>query len=142
VHLDSQSGIMNLVRRLLTRPNKQQSARLCVVNRTREIQLAHSIEVADEASTRRKGLLGRMNLAAGEGLWIVPCEAVHTFGMKFPIDLVFLDRNKIVKKVKHNVVPGRLSMCLSAHSVLELASGAIQSTGTLPGDKLEFGSAA
>jgi len=113
-----------------------------VVNRTREIQLAHSIEVADEASTRRKGLLGRMNLAAGEGLWIVPCEAVHTFGMKFPIDLVFLDRNKIVKKVKHNVVPGRLSMCLSAHSVLELASGAIQSTGTLPGDKLEFGSAA
>jgi uncharacterized membrane protein (UPF0127 family) len=133
---------MNLVRRLLTRPNKQQSPRLCVVNRTREIQLAHSIEVADEASTRRKGLLGRVNLAAGEGLWIVPCEAVHTFGMKFPIDLVFLDRNKIVKKVKHNVVPGRLSMCLSAHSVLELASGAIQLSGTLPGDKLEFGSAA
>jgi uncharacterized membrane protein (UPF0127 family) len=129
---------MNLVRRLLTRPRRAQSARLNVVNRTREIQLAHSIELADDASTRRKGLLGRTNLAAGEGLWIVPCEAIHTFGMKFPIDLVFLDRNMVVKKVRHDVMPGRLSMCLSAHSVLELASGSIRLTGTLPGDKLEF----
>jgi Uncharacterized conserved protein len=58
--------------------------------------------------------------------------------MKFPIDLVFLDRNMVVKKVRHDVMPGRLSMCLSAHSVLELASGSIRLTGTLPGDKLEF----
>jgi uncharacterized membrane protein (UPF0127 family) len=130
---------MNLVRRLLTRPRREQSARLNVVNRTREIQLAHSIEVADDASTRRKGLLGRATLSAGEGLWIVPCEAIHTFGMKFPIDLVFLDRNKIVKKVRQNVVPGRLSMCLSAHSVLELAPGSVRLTGTTPGDRLEFG---
>jgi len=133
---------MNLVRRLLTRPSRpsrEQSVRLNVMNRTRQIQLAHSIEVADEASTRRKGLLGRTNLLAGEGLWIVPCEAIHTFGMKFPIDLVFLDRNKVVKKVRHNVVPGRLSICLSAHSVLELASGSIRLSGTLPGDALEIG---
>jgi hypothetical protein len=129
---------MNLVKRLLARPHREQSARLNVTNRTREIQLAHSIEVADDAFTRRRGLLGRTALAAGEGLWIVPCEAIHTFGMKFPIDLVFLDRNKIVKKVRHNVVPGRLSMCLSAHSVLELASGAIRLTGTTTGDRLEF----
>lgn len=129
---------MNLVRRLLTRPRRAQSARLNVVNRTREIQLAHSIEVADDAPTRRKGLLGRTNLVAGEGLWIVPCEAIHTFGMKFPIDLVFLDRNMVVKKVRHDVAPGRLSICLSAHSVLELAAGSIRLTGTLPGDSLEF----
>ena len=130
---------MNFVRRLLTRPRRSQSARLNVLNRTRQIQLAHSIEVADDASTRRKGLLGRANLAAGEGLWIVPCEAIHTFGMKFSIDLVFLDRIKVVKKVRHSVVPGRLSLCLSAHSVLELASGSVRPTGTVPGDKLEFG---
>jgi uncharacterized membrane protein (UPF0127 family) len=59
--------------------------------------------------------------------------------MQFAIDLVFLDRDKVVKKVRYGVVPGRLSMCLSAHSVLELASGSVRPTGTVPGDKLEFG---
>jgi len=46
--------------------------------------------VADRPATRNKGLLGRNSLASGEGLWIVPCEAIHTFGMRFPIDLVYL----------------------------------------------------
>jgi uncharacterized membrane protein (UPF0127 family) len=98
------------------------------------------VEVADHGATRRKGLLGRSGLLAGEGLWIVPCESVHTFGMKFPIDLVYLDRNKKVKKVRHSVPPWRLSACLTAHSVVELASGTIQMTKTRPGDKLEFSS--
>ena len=129
---------MNLVRRLLTRPNKQQSARLCVVNRTREIQLAHSIEVADEASTRRKGLLGRVNLATGEGLWIVPCEAVHTFGMNFAIDLVYLDRRHRVVKTRSAVPPSRISGCLKAHSVLELPAGTVTATGTKAGDELSL----
>ncbi len=60
--------------------------------------------------------------------------------MKFPIDLVYLDRNKTVKKVRSGVSPWRLSACLSAHSVVELASGTIQKTHTRPGDKLEFSS--
>jgi uncharacterized membrane protein (UPF0127 family) len=131
---------MNLVRRLLATPHRvEQSPRFSVVNRTRQIQLAHSIEVADNASTRKKGLLGRRTIVVGEGLWIVPCEAIHTFGMKFSIDLVFLDRNKIVKKVRHDVAPGRISVCFSAHSVIELASGSVRLTGTAPGDELEFG---
>jgi hypothetical protein len=58
--------------------------------------------------------------------------------MQFPIDLVYLDRNKRVKKVRHAVPPWRLSACLSAHSVLELASGSVQRTQTKPGDELEF----
>ena len=61
--------------------------------------------------------------------------------MKFPIDLVYLDRNKKVKKIRSGVPPWRLSACLSAHSVVELASGTIQMTQTRPGDKLEFSSA-
>lgn len=112
--------------------------RMKISNLTRQVVLAHSVEVADHAATRRKGLLGRNELLAGEGLWIVPCESVHTFGMRFPIDLVYLDRSKEVKKVKSGVRPWRLSACLSAHSVVELASGAIQMTMTRPGDKLEF----
>ena len=95
------------------------------------------MQVADDSATRRKGLLGRDGLAPGEGLWIRPCEAVHTFGMRFAIDLVYLDRNLLVKKVRSNVAPWRFSGCLHAHSVLELASGTVQVTKTRAGDKLE-----
>jgi uncharacterized membrane protein (UPF0127 family) len=116
------------------------NSRMKISNLTRQVALAHCVEVADHGTTRRKGLLGRSSLPDGEGLWIVPCESVHTFGMKFPIDLVYLDRNKKVKKVRHSVPPWRLSACLTAHSVVELASGTIQMTQTRPGDKLEFSS--
>jgi uncharacterized membrane protein (UPF0127 family) len=112
--------------------------RLRVLNLTRHTTLASRLEVADSGPKRNKGLLGRERLSPGEGLWIIPCEAVHTFGMQFPIDLVYLDRNKQIKKLKSNVHPWRLSACLSAHSVMELPSGAIRSTQTQPGDTLEF----
>lgn len=112
--------------------------RLSISNLTRQVELAHNVDVADHGAKRRKGLLGRETLSAGDGLWIVPCEAVHTFGMQFPIDLVYLDRDKRVKKVRHGVPPWRLSGCLFAHSVLELASGSIRRTHTAPGDILGF----
>jgi uncharacterized membrane protein (UPF0127 family) len=115
--------------------------RLRVSNLTRQTVLASHAELADHGENRRRGLLGRQQLSPGEGLWITPCEAVHTFGMQFPIDLVYLDRNHRIKKVKSNVGPWRLSACLSAHSVLELASGTIRETQTMPGDKLEISSA-
>jgi uncharacterized protein len=113
---------------------------LKIWNVTRQALVAHCVEVADRGAARRKGLLGRDGLPEGEGLWIVPCESIHTFGMRFPIDLVYLDRNKKVKKVRSGVPPWRVSACFSAHSVLELASGTIQTTQTKPGDKLEFSS--
>jgi uncharacterized protein len=116
------------------------NSRMKISNLTRQVVLAHWVEVADHGATRRRGLLGRDALPAGEGLWIVPCESVHTFFMKFPIDLVYLDRNKKVKKVRSSVKPWRLSACLSAHSIIELASGTIETTQTRPGDVLEFSS--
>jgi hypothetical protein len=61
--------------------------------------------------------------------------------MQFPIDLVYLDRDKRVKKVRHCVRPWRLSACFSAYSVLELAPGAIRRTQTKPGDRLAFSAA-
>jgi uncharacterized membrane protein (UPF0127 family) len=115
-------------------------APLRISNLTRQTELAQCVEVADSGGKRRKGLLGREMLAAGEGLWIVPCESVHTFWMQFPIDLVYLDRDKRVKKVRNGVPPWRISACFSAHSVLELASGSIIRTQTKPGDRLEFSS--
>ena len=109
-----------------------------VTNRARGTILATRLEVADSAPKRTKGLLGRDGLGSGEGLWIVPCESVHTFFMRFAIDLVYLDRKNRVKKVRSVVGPWRFSACLTAHSVLELPAGTIRNTQTAAGDTLEF----
>lgn len=109
-----------------------------VRNRTRQTVVATGAEVADTARKRRTGLLKHERLEPGEGLWIVPCESVHTFFMKFPIDLVYLDRKRKVRKVRHAVGPWRMSMCLLAHSVLELPAGAARLSETRKGDILEL----
>ena len=112
--------------------------RLQVINVTRKTILATNAEAAKSGGARSKGLLGRDHLAPGEGMWIVPCEAVHTFFMRFAIDLVYLDRKNRIKKVASEVPPWRLSACLSAHSVLELPSGTVHSSKSCPGDFVEF----
>lgn len=109
-----------------------------VRNRTRDTVLAEQAGVADSSATRRTGLLKHESLPDGEGLWIAPCEAVHTFGMKFPIDVLYLDRKRKVLKVRERMVPWRISGCLRAHSVLELPAGMASRTGTVAGDELEF----
>ena len=119
-------------------PIRRAGVRLEARNRTRGSVLATEIDVADNGASRNRGLLGRDRLEAGEGLWIVPCESVHTFFMRFPIDLVYLDRGKRVKKVRSGVGPWRLSACLPAHSVLELPAGTIERTRTENGDEVEF----
>jgi uncharacterized protein len=111
---------------------------LQVINRTRGTVLATRLEVADSGPKRSKGLLGRDGLGRGEGIWIVPCESVHTFFMRFAIDLVYLDRKNQVKKIRKAVGPWRVSACLTAHSVIELPAGIIQTTLTQCGDTLEF----
>jgi uncharacterized protein len=109
-----------------------------VVNLARGMVLASSIEVADTSRTRRRGLLGRASLSPGEGLWIIPCESVHTLFMRFPIDLIYLDRQRRIKKLRSDVTPWRLSACFSADSVLELAAGTIRASRTEQGDMLAF----
>jgi len=109
-----------------------------VRNITRETEIASRIEVAGSNVKRSKGLLGRKGLAPGEGMWIIPCEAIHTFFMKFPIDLIYLDRKHRVKKTKTAVPAWRFSACLSAHSVLELPAGTVNATRTERGDSLEI----
>jgi hypothetical protein len=111
---------------------------LQVLNLTRDTILATRLEAARTSATRRKGLLGRDSFLPGEGLWIAPCESVHTFFMRFAIDLVYLDRKQQVRKVRSEVGPWRMSACWSAHSVLELPAGTIVATRTERGDSLEF----
>ena len=93
--------------------------------------------MADSSAARRTGLLRHERLEAGEGLWIVPCEAIHTFGMKFPIDVVFLSRQREVVKIVPALPRWRIAVCFRAHSVLELGAGQAEAAGLRIGDQLE-----
>jgi uncharacterized membrane protein (UPF0127 family) len=109
-----------------------------VRNQTRNADLGAAVDVADTSAKRRMGLLKHQRLEPGEGLWIVPCESVHTFFMKFPIDLVYLDKQRKVRKVRSAVPAWRMSACLTAHSILELPAGTAERTGTVAGDELSI----
>jgi uncharacterized protein len=100
--------------------------------------LGDVIQIADTSKKRRTGLLKHTGLTEGQGLWIVPCEAVHTFGMKFAIDVLFLSKKRKVLKVRKDMGRRRIALCLIAHSVLELPVGTIAATGTMVGDQLEL----
>ncbi len=112
--------------------------KVIVRNKTRDCLLGDAIERADTSQTRRTGLLKRTGLAKGEGLWILPCEGIHTFFMKFPIDVLFLNRKKQVVKALPSLGPWRLAMSLRGRSVLELPLGTIRETGTQRGDQIEI----
>jgi uncharacterized membrane protein (UPF0127 family) len=110
--------------------------RVLIRNQTRGTVLGEAVDLADTSAKRRTGLLKHERLEPGHGLWIVPCESVHTFFMKFPIDLVYVDKRHKVRKVRHAVAPWRMSACLSAHSVIELPAGTAEQSGTRAGDEL------
>lgn len=100
--------------------------------------IGDAIDSAQTSAERRTGLLKHDKLEEGAGLWIMPCEAVHTLFMKFALDLIYIDRKKRVRGVRRAVAPWRFSACFAAHSVIELPVGTIDRTGTQTGDELEF----
>ncbi len=102
-------------------------------------EIAGDLEVAETFRARTKGLLGKSSLPAGEGLLIRPCRGIHTFGMNFPIDVVFLDKCNHVVAFHKNLSPCRLTpIYLRAASVLELPAGAIEATHLTIGDEVEI----
>jgi len=123
--------------------NKSEHA-IYVYNKTRETFVATEATVADSYLRRLVGLLGKTRRWArlGAGLWIVPSRGVHTIGMMFPIDLIFLGKEKEVVHVEEHVRPFRISnVSLKAMSVLELPPHTIYRTGTKVGDQLEISAA-
>jgi uncharacterized membrane protein (UPF0127 family) len=100
--------------------------------------LADRADIADTSLKRRTGLLKHSGLAPGEGLWIVPSEGVHTFGMSFTIDVAFLNKQRVVLKTRPHMSQARISLCLRAHSVIELPAGTLDESGTMKGDQLEL----
>jgi uncharacterized protein len=111
-------------------------AKLRVLNKTRGTVVADRADIADTSAKRRTGLLKHTGLEPGEGLWITPCEGVHTIGMKFAIDVVFLNRHGKVLKIRPNMGRWRMALCLLAHSVLELPAGRLAETQTERKDHL------
>jgi uncharacterized membrane protein (UPF0127 family) len=102
-------------------------------------QLADNVTIANSLFKRMKGLLGKKYMLNGEALWIKPCLSVHTFGMKFPVDVAFLNkRNQVIATIR-NLQPNRLTkLYLKSSSVLELPAGVLEATDTRVGDEIEI----
>lgn len=122
--------------------NDHNSNLVYVYNKTRETFVASEAKVADGYFSRLVGLLGKTRRWArpGRGLWILQSHGVHTIGMLFSIDLMFLDRDNLVVHLEEHVRPFRISrVSLKSSSVLELPTHTIFRTGTQVGDQLEMG---
>lgn len=110
-------------------------------NRTRSQYLATRLSVADTHWSRLRGLVGKTasDFEQERGLWIVPCRGVHTLGMRFPIDVIYLSPDNVVVHLEPALAPWRFAAVrLKAASVLELPENTIRSTGTTIGDQLEI----
>lgn len=99
--------------------------------------LATDTEIAGSSSSRRKGLLGQDSLAAGHALVIAPTQGVHTFGMRFAIDVVGVGRDGTVVSIRRSVPRRRIVFSLRAFAIVELAAGATDQAGLEVGDRLE-----
>jgi uncharacterized membrane protein (UPF0127 family) len=112
-----------------------------ILNQTRQVSLATEFALADSHWTRLRGLLGMpaSDFRNGRALWITPCRGVHTLGMAFPIDVVYLDRDHQVVHLEVALRPWRFGpVRLEATSVLELPSQTVAQTRTEIGDKIEI----
>jgi uncharacterized membrane protein (UPF0127 family) len=109
---------------------------LALVNDRTRTSIATDVELAETRATRRRGLLGRDHLEPTAALMLMPCAAVHTAFMRFPIDVVFLDRDGIAVKLVSNLRPWRMAGAAKAHSVVEMAAGSLRRHAVAVGDRL------
>jgi hypothetical protein len=112
---------------------------LRVTNLERDSVLGERVQVAETWWSRLRGLLGHSPLKRSEGLLIRPCRAVHMLGMRYPIDVAFLDPEGRMLAAYAELAPCRLSRYhRQAAAALELPAGTLAASGTLVGDRLEF----
>jgi uncharacterized protein len=100
--------------------------------------LADKVELAETHGTRRRGLLGRDGLEPSSGLVLSPCWAVHTFFMRFSIDVIFLDAQDAVVRIVSELAPWRIAACSGARTTVELAAGALRGRDIVVGDRVRF----
>lgn len=112
---------------------------LKIINVRTGKNLAHQAKLAANFWNRMIGLLGKASFERGEGLILSPCNNVHTFFMRFNLDLIFINKEEVVTKVVENLPPWKIShFVLNASTVIELPAGTIQDSGTMIGDRLVF----
>jgi uncharacterized protein len=110
-----------------------------IINETRSATLAEEATVASSYWSRLRGLMGRAELPPGNALIIDPNNSVHTFWMRFAIDVVFVDRDGVVVGLREAMPPNRpFAGARRARRTIELPAGVIKATGTRPGDRLIF----
>jgi uncharacterized membrane protein (UPF0127 family) len=115
------------------------TARLRVRNLTRGVALGEQVEVARGTVARGLGLMGRRGWPRSDGLLLERCNSVHTFFMRMPIDVVFLDGEGTVLRVASAVRPWRVGpVAWRARRALELPAGVLAESATAPGDRLSF----
>jgi uncharacterized protein len=112
---------------------------VAIVNRTRDRVLATAVRVADQWWQRARGFLGRPEPQSGEGLLLNPCRAIHMIGMKYSLDVVFLDRQGRVLALYPRLGPGRRSSWHArARYAIEVQVGTIEASGTQVGDLIAW----
>lgn len=106
-----------------------------IINQSKNRVLAEDAMIANTFFARIKGLLGRKNFEPGQALILKPCDSIHTFFMRFPIDILFVGKdNKVIKAIS-SLKPFRLTaIYFNATFALELPAGTIQSSSTCRGD--------
>ncbi len=110
-----------------------------VIDTTTGRELGRRIALADSFLTRLVGLLGHRSLGEGEGLWITPCDSIHTFFMRFPIDVVFVNTDGVVLRRLDAEPPWRATRIHArASACLELPAGVLEAAGVVPGHRLEL----
>jgi len=110
---------------------------LALTNTRHDRVVARTLLTAFDSKSRRKGLLGRDSLPEGSALIIAPCQAIHTFSMRFAIDVAFVAKGGMVLKVRQAVPPRRIVIALRAFAVIELPAGALEASDTRQGDMLQ-----
>ena len=109
---------------------------LALTNARHQRIVARTLLTAFDSKSRRTGLLGRDSLPEGSALIIAPCQAIHTFSMRFAIDVLFVSKDGRVLKGRQAVPPRRIAGSLRAFAVVELPAGALERSGTQAGDRL------
>lgn len=109
-----------------------------IKNKTKNKEIAHHVWLADTFWQRLKGLLGTRNLPVGYGLIIKPCNSVHTVGMLYPIDVLFVNKDHCIIKKVEKMKSGQVSVAFGSSFVIELPAGTIEQAECDVGDKLEL----
>jgi uncharacterized protein len=121
------------LRPLLERPREAE-----LVNARTGACVATTIETAFDSATRRRGLLGRDGLAEGHALVLAPCNAVHTWRMRFAIDVLFVARDGVVTKVVERLEAWRMAASFRAFATIEFRAGFVELHDVRVGDRLGF----